>query len=43
VLPKLSKVRTGFLTTDEKGFTQIIGKEEILNSYIPVSSLLICG
>jgi hypothetical protein len=35
--------RKDILSTDKKGFTQIIEKEEILGSLIPVSSFLICG
>jgi hypothetical protein len=31
------------LSTDKHGFTQIIEKEELLESLIPASSLPICG
>jgi hypothetical protein len=32
-----------YLSTDQKGFTQITEKEILLESVIPVSFLLICG
>jgi hypothetical protein len=38
-----TETRKDILSTDEKEFTQIIEKEEVLEPVIPVSSLLICG